>query len=399
MTADRERPPRTAVGDALYERARRRLSGGSSRSTLYVAPHPPYADHGEGWRLWDVDGHELIDLHGNYASLVHGHAFAPVVAAAREALAAGSAFGLPTASEIELAEHLAGRLPWAQQWRFAGSGTEAMMMAVRAARAASGRAGVLRFEGCYHGSWDAVLPPGARGVPAQAQFGVLSLPPGDERALRAALDEHGEDLACVLLDPMPNRAGLAPAALSFVELVREQTARLGIALIVDEVITYRLAVAGMQDSYGVHGDLVVLGKTIGGGLPIGAIGGSAALMGVFDPARADTVPHGGTFSANPVSMRAGLAALQALDADAIARINLLGEQLRAGLEELGYAVAGRGSLLKIHARDPAELWWRLYRAGVLIAPGGLLCISTPMDATVIDRALAAFASGAPANTR
>jgi glutamate-1-semialdehyde 2,1-aminomutase len=399
VSADGEKPLASAVGDGLYERARRRLPGGSSRSTLYVAPHPPYADHGEGWRLWDVDGNELIDLHGNYASLVHGHAFPPAVQAAREALAEGSAFGLPTASEIALAEQLAARLPWAEQWRFAASGTEAVMIAVRAARAASGRTGLLRFEGCYHGSWDAVLPAGARGVPKQAQHEVLSLPVGDERAFGAALDERGADLACVLLDLMPNRAGLWPAAPSFVELVREQTARRGIALIVDEVITYRLAVGGMQELYGVEADLVVLGKTIGGGLPIGALGGRAALMGVFDPARPDAVPHGGTFSANPVSMRAGRAALDALDVDAIARISLLGERLRTGLRELGYTVAGRGSLLKVHAPDPTELWWRLYRSGVLIAPGGLLCVSTPMDETVIDRALAAFARGARADTR
>jgi glutamate-1-semialdehyde 2,1-aminomutase len=387
------------AGDALYERARAHLPGGSSRSTLFVAPHPPYAHRGEGWRLQDVDGHELIDLHGNYASLVHGHAFPAVVRAAGGALAEGSAFGLPTAAEIELAECLAERLAWAEQWRFAGSGTEAVMMAVRAARAASGRVGLLRFEGCYHGSWDAVLQPGARGVPALAQHDVLTLPVGDEGALLRALDEHGERLACVLLDLMPNRAGLTPVEPAFAALVREQTARRGIALILDEVITFRLAPGGMQEIYGIEGDLVVLGKLIGGGFPIGALGGRPELMDLFDPRRPDTVPHGGTFSANPVSMRAGLAALAALDARAIARINVLGERLRAGLQERGCTVAGRGSLLKVNAPDPLELWWRLYGQGVLIAPGGLLCISTPMDEAVIERVLAAFADGPAGETR
>jgi glutamate-1-semialdehyde 2,1-aminomutase len=399
MSARDEHHPGLPVSDALYARARRRLPGGGSRSTLFVAPHPPYARRGAGWRLWDVDGNELIDLHGNYASLVHGHAFAPAVRAAGEALAEGSAFGLPTASEIELAECLAGRLAGVEQWRFAGSGTEAVMMAVRAARAATGRAGVLRFEGCYHGSWDTVVQPGARGVPAAAQHGVLSLPVGDEHAFDEALQEHGERLACVLLDLMPNRAGLRPADPAFVALVREQTARRGIVLIVDEVITFRLAVGGMQETYGICGDLVVLGKLVGGGLPIGAIGGRADLMSLFDPSRSDAVAHGGTFSANPVSMRAGRAALVALDADAIARINGLGEQLREGLRARGYRVAGRGSLLKVQARDPVELWWRLYDEGVLIAPGGLLCISTPMDEVLIERVLAAFVSGCGADTR
>ncbi|MGC2374436.1 MAG: aminotransferase class III-fold pyridoxal phosphate-dependent enzyme, partial [Solirubrobacteraceae bacterium] len=139
--------------EELYERAQRRFPGGSSRTTLFVEPHPPYARRGEGWRLIDVDGHETIDLHGDYSALVHGHAYAPVVRAARGAISEGSAFGLPTTAEVELAEHLAARLGWAERWRFTGSGTEAAMAAVRAARAQTGRDGVVRFEGCYHGAW------------------------------------------------------------------------------------------------------------------------------------------------------------------------------------------------------------------------------------------------------
>jgi glutamate-1-semialdehyde 2,1-aminomutase len=387
------RPPGggTPRADALYERALRSLPGGSSRSTVFVAPHPPYALRGEGWRVWDVDGRELVDLQCNYASLVHGHAFAPVVAAATAALAAGSAFGLPTAAEIELAEALAARVPWAERWRFAGSGTEAVMMAVRAARAATGRDGVLRFAGCYHGSWDVVTQPGARGVPRSAREDVLTLPLGDARAFEDALERDGERLACVLIDLMPNRAGLRPLDTAFAALVREQTARRGIVLIVDEIITFRLAPGGLQALYGIEGDVVTLGKLIGGGLPIGALGGRAAVMDVFDPRRADAVAHGGTFSANPVSLRAGLASLAALDAAAIARIDALGERLRAGLRRLGFEVTGRGSLAKVHVADPRALWWGCYAAGVLIAGGGLLCVSTPMDEAVIERALEAFA--------
>jgi glutamate-1-semialdehyde 2,1-aminomutase len=376
--------------EALYGRALKRLPGGNARSTVFVPPHPPYALRGEGWRLVDVDGQELIDLQGNYTALVHGHAFAPAVRAAAAALAEGSAFGLPTAAEVEMAECLAARLPAGERWRFAGSGTEAVMTAVRGARAFTGRDGLLRFAGCYHGSWDAVTQPGARGVPAGARRDVVTVPFGDEDAFRAALAEHGGRLACVLIDLMPNRAGLRPASPSFAAAVREETARRGIVLIVDEVITLRLAVGGAQEAWGIEGDLVVLGKLIGGGLPAGAIGGRAEVMDVFDPRLPDAVAHGGTFSANPVSLRAGLAALAALDAAAIARINALGELLRAGLADLGCEVTGRGSLLKVHAPDPVEMWRRLYREGVLIAVGGLMCISTPMDETVIDKALAAF---------
>jgi glutamate-1-semialdehyde 2,1-aminomutase len=376
--------------DELYERARGQIPGGSSRTTLFVPPHPPYAERGEGCKLIDVDGHELIDLHGNYSALVHGHAFAPVLRAASAALAQGASFGLPTAAEVELAELLAARVPWAERWRFAGSGTEAAMAAVRAARAATGRERIVRFAGCYHGSAGELLQPGAPGVPGSAQSDVLTLPLGDEQAFRAALSEQGGQVAGVLLDLMPNRAGLRPVASEFAAVVRAETASRGIALILDEVITFRLATGGLHALYGIEGDLIVLGKAIGGGLPVGAVGGRPRWLDVFDAARADAVPIAGTFTANPVSMRAGLAALAALDADAIARIDALGERLRAGLRAQGHELTGRGSLLKLHAHDRPRLWWRLYREGVLIAADGLMCVSTAMDEQTIDDALAAF---------
>jgi glutamate-1-semialdehyde 2,1-aminomutase len=392
--AGRPLPPASVPGSAsserLYERADARFPGGASRTTLYVDPHTPYARRGEGWRLIDTDGHELVDLHGDYSALVHGHAFAPVVAAATRALAEGSAFGLPTAAEVELAEHLAERVGWAPRWRFAGSGTEAVMAAVRAARAATGREVVVRFADCYHGAWDALAAPGARGVPAGAKGAVVSVALGDGEGLLAALDRHEGQVACVLLDLMPYRAGLRPLERDFAHLVRAETARRGIVLILDEVITFRMGAGGAGRLWGIEGDLVTLGKVIGGGLPIGALGGSPEVMDVFDPRCPDAVQVAGTFSANPVSMRAGLAALRALDGEAIARIDALGERLRAGLAEQGYEVTGRGSLLKLHSERLPELWWRLYREGVLIATSGLACVCTPMDDAVIDRVLAAF---------
>ncbi|HXC23287.1 MAG TPA: aminotransferase class III-fold pyridoxal phosphate-dependent enzyme [Solirubrobacteraceae bacterium] len=374
----------------LYERALHSLPGGNARSTLFVAPHPPYAARGEGCEIVDVDGHRTIDLQNNYTALVHGHAFPPVLRAATAALEEGSAFGLPTLSEIELAECLAARTGWAQSWRFANSGTEAVMMAVRAARAATGRDGLLRFANCYHGSWDAVVRRGSHGVPAVAQRDVLTLELGDEGAFLAALDEHDGRIAAVLLDLMPNRAGLQPLDPSFVQLVRAQTQRRGIALVLDEVITFRLAPGGLHSLYGIEGDLIALGKMIGGGFPVGAVGGLGAFMDVFDPRRPDAVAHGGTFSANPVTMRAGLAALGAFELAEIERINALGERLRAGLRARGWSVSGQGSLLQIHAQDPTALWWRLYEVGVLTAGNGLMCISTPMDGGIVDRVLLAF---------
>jgi glutamate-1-semialdehyde 2,1-aminomutase len=380
------------VSQSLYERALESLPGGNSRSTLFVAPHPPYAARGEGCEVIDVDGRKAIDLQNNYTALIHGHAFAPAVRAATGALAEGSAFGLPTKSEIELAECLAGRVGWAKHWRFANSGTEAVMMAVRAARAAPGRKGLVRFADCYHGSWDAVVEIGSPGVPAATQSDVLTLELGDGQAFVAALEEHEGQLAAVLLDLMPNRAGLRPLDASFAALVREETARRGIALVIDEVITFRLAPGGLHSLYGIEGDLIVLGKMIGGGLPVGAVGGRETLMEVFDPRRPDAVAHGGTFSANPVTMRTGLAALSAFGPADIERIDALGDRLREGLRERGWPVAGKGSLLRLGTRDPVGLWWRLFEAGVLIAGNGLLCLSTPMDEQTVARVLDAFES-------
>jgi glutamate-1-semialdehyde 2,1-aminomutase len=375
----------------LYERACIRFPGGGSRTTLYVGPYPPYALQGEGWRVRDVDGHESIDLHGNYSALVHGNAFAPVVVAARAALEQGSAFGLFTASEVELAECLAARVGWAERWRFTGSGSEAVMAAVRAARARTGRDRVVRFADCYHGGWDALAAPDALGTPEGVRRRLLTLPLGDREALLSALEEHEGQLACVLLDLMPNRAGLRPVERSFAQLVREQTSARGVALILDEVITFRMALGGMQALYGIEGDMVTLGKLIGGGLPAGALGGRPEWMDVFDPSRPDGVALAGTFAANPVSMSAGLAALDALNAGEIERIDVLGERLRAGLTRLGYEVTGAGSLCKLHAADISALWRRLYGEGVLIAADGLACTSTAMDEAVVDRALDRFA--------
>jgi glutamate-1-semialdehyde 2,1-aminomutase len=387
------------VSRSLYERASRHIAGGSSRSTLFTPPFPRYAARGSGHMVVDVDGHELIDLHGNYTSLVHGNAFPPVLAAAREALADGSCFGLPTLAEVELAEHLAERVPWAPRWRFTGSGTEAVMAAVRTARAFTGRDLIVRFAGCYHGGADALLKDGAPGVPAAAQADVLTLALGDHDALTAAIETRGDRIAAVLLDLMPNRAGLSPVEQSFATLARELTAAHGSLLILDEVITFRLAPAGLHALYGIEPDLLTLGKIIGGGLPCGALAGRAEVMGVLDPALPDDVPLAGTFSANPVTMRAGLAALQALDASAIARIDMLGERLRAGLLARGYTIAGRGSLLKIHSPELAKLWRRLYAEGVLIAADGLCCVCTAMDEAVIDAALDRFAEAADGRQR
>jgi len=327
--------------DDLYARALGHLPGGNSRTTVYLAPHPPYARGGSGCLVRDEDGNELIDLQNNYTALIHGHAHPGVTAAAIAAIQDGSAFGLPTRHEVALAAELGARVPAGERWRFANSGTEAVMIAIRAARAYTGRDAILRFDGAYHGGYDAVAGPGSPGVPASVGGDVVVAPAGDADALLAALQANGERLAAVIVDPVPNRAGLRPADPDYLTLLRAETERLGILLISDEVLTFRLGPSGALGRYGLRPDLITLGKLIGGGFPVGAVGGREDIMAVFDPRRADAVGHGGTFSANPVTLRAGLAALEAWDEREIDRLNRLGDGLRAALQAQDTAVLER----------------------------------------------------------
>ncbi|AXB42708.1 aspartate aminotransferase family protein [Amycolatopsis albispora] len=362
------------------DRARRVLPGGNTRTTIFVPPHPPYAVSGEGAVLTDDTGHRVIDGNNNYTSLIHGHAHPDVLAAAIEAAQRGTAFGLPTHAEVALAEHLRDRTG-IEQWRFCNSGSEAVLMLLRAARAHTGRDLVVRFEGSYHGTGDALVSPDAPGVAPSA---VLVLPQHDLGALTAAMREHGDRVAAVLIDLMPNHAGLAPADPAYVEALRDLTRQHGALLAIDEIITFRLHEGGLHRTYGIEPDLVAVGKVIGGGFPVGAIGGSAEVLAPFAPA-AGAVSWGGTFNANPVTMAAGLTALTLFGTAEIAALNQRGDELRSRLRAEGVAVNGSGSLLRLMTPDPTRLWWDLYRRGVLIGTNGLLALSTAMTPDHLDQ--------------
>lgn len=364
--------------DELRRRGARVLPPGNSRASLYVPPSPPYAVAGGGAVVTDAEGRRLIDCNNNYTSLVHGHARPEVVAAAVAAMQQGSAFGLPTEAEIELAEALTRRFDRDLRWRFANSGTEAVMMAVRAARTHTGRDLVVRLDGAYHGTYDQVVGAREPGVPEAVRAMTLAVPQDDEAALVAAFRAHGERVAAVLVDLMPNRAGLRPLSPSFVAAVQREAAASGALVIVDEVITFRLGVAGLQSAYGLAPDLTVLAKIIGGGFPVGAVGGRADVMACFDPGRPEPIHWGGTFSANPVSMAAGAAAMALYDEAVADALNRRGEALRGALADAGVEVAGRGSLLRLFLDDGGTAWWEIYRAGVLVSSNGLMALSTAM---------------------
>lgn len=404
----------------LYERAKASLPGGNTRTTVYMKPFPIYAARGEGCRVWDVDGVARIDCINNFTAAIHGYAVPQIVEAASRQIALGSAFGLPTESEIELAELIADRVASVDHVRFTNSGTEAVMMALKAARAYTGRPKIAKCEGAYHGSydyaeisldsspetWGSNAPnsvPYAKGTPAGVMEDVITIPFNDAEAARDLIRAHGSKLAAVLIDPMPNRAGLVPADAEFIRVLREETTKAGILLIFDEVISFRLAYAGAQSIWDVRPDLTCFGKIIGGGFPVGAVGGSAEVMSVFDPTKGKpALPHGGTFSANPVTMRAGLVSMQLLDQAAYDHLDKIGNIVRVGINAAlrkhkipGIAV-GQGSLLKVHFKNgPVKDYRSVYpnkeeaarldafvrgllNNGVLAASYGLMALSTAM---------------------
>ncbi|TQK30625.1 aminotransferase class III-fold pyridoxal phosphate-dependent enzyme [Arthrobacter sp. SLBN-53] len=364
--------------DGLFARAVDVMPGGNTRTTVFVAPHPPYARRGEGPYVIDSTGHRTIDCNNNYTALIHGHADREILQAATAAAAQGTAFGLPTGYEVEMAEVLRARTGL-QQWRFCNSGTEAVMMMVRGARAHTGRDLIVRFDGSYHGTYDGVVSAQAAGVPGGVARDVLVLPQNDIDAFGDAMARYGHRVAAVLLDLMPNRAGLTPVSGDFVAAARRLASDCGALLTIDEVITFRLGVGGLHHQYGVTPDLVSLGKVIGGGYPVGAVGGRAEVLKSFSPLDDGSVAWGGTFSANPVTMAAGMAALRRFDACEVAELNARGDELRRRLSATGLAVNGRGSLLRLLVEDVQRTWWRLYEAGVLAGTNGLLALSTAMS--------------------
>ncbi|WP_313817132.1 aminotransferase class III-fold pyridoxal phosphate-dependent enzyme [Citricoccus sp.] len=376
--------------DALSRRATKVMTRGNTRSTLFVPPAPPYAVRGEGAHIVDQLGGRVIDANNNYTSLIHGHAHPRITAAVAEVVGSGTAFGLPTEQEVELAELLSARTGQ-ERWRFSNSGTEAVMTAVRAARSYTGRGILIRFEGSYHGTSDAVVSRTAPGITAGVRSDVVVLPQGNVEAFDEVIAEHGDRVAAVLIDLMPNRAGLVPADPAFVEHIREATRAVGALMIVDEVISLRLSLGGLAAEYGADPDLITAGKIIGGGFPIGAVGGRADVLAVFDPLADTSVGWGGTFSANPVSMTAGRVAMQLFDAEAVQRLNGAGDRLRESLLAAGVAVTGRGSLMRLREPgEPADLWWAAYERGVMIGTNGLISLSTAMteqDLATIERSI------------
>jgi len=397
VDAYRARTPRSA---GLFERASRSLPGGSTRTTIFNAPYPPYMVRGEGIRTWDVDGNEYRDFLGNYTSLILGHAHPEVVAAVEAQVRRGSAFAAPTETEIELAEEIRRRVPSIERIRFTNSGTEATMFALRAARAFTGRPLIAKFESAYHGTHDTALA-WSPGVPQATSDQVVELPWADPDGVERAIAGHERALAAIIIEPVQGAGGVRVADAAFLAFLRELTDRIGALLIFDEVIAFRIGPNGAQGRIGgARPDLTTLGKIIGGGYPSGAFGGREDVMAQFDATRPGALSHGGTFNGNPVAAAAGLATLRHLTPDRYAALERLGDRLRdaiaAGIEREGLDahVGGVASIFQVfpgpELRAPdgltahQALFLGLLLDGFHLAPRGMGAISTPATERDVD---------------
>ena len=360
---------RGSVSAEWRDRAEDLFPGGVNspvRAYRAVSGEPPIIMRGEGARVWDADGVEYLDFVGAFGPLILGHAHPRVVAALTRQASRGGPFGATSPTEVELAERIREAMPSMERLRFVSSGTEAVMSALRLARAATSRELIVKFEGGYHGHVDSLLAqagsglatlalPASAGVPAAVASGTLLARYNDLDSVRESFAAHGEAIAAVIVEPVAANMGVVPPADGFLEGLRALTRDNGALLIFDEVITgFRVGRGGAQARYGIEPDLTTLGKIIGGGLPVGAYGGRADLMSLIAPS--GHVYQAGTLSGHPLAMAAGCATLDLLGPDSYEGLEARSARLEAGLfrtiEEVGAAasVSRVGSLLTLFFR-------------------------------------------------
>ncbi|MCL4517930.1 MAG: aspartate aminotransferase family protein [Thaumarchaeota archaeon] len=396
----------TRTSKKRYDRALRVIPSGTHRGVIFYKPYPVYCRSAKGSRIWDVDGTERIDYCFNYSSIILGHLNTRVISRIRQELECGLGRGQPTVYEVDLAEKVAKLVPAAEKVKFTVTGTEACMNAIRAARAFTRKNKVIMFEGAYHGSSDSVSVDGlafqSQGIPPDVQKQVMILPFNKPEILEREIRNNRDQVAAVLLEPILAAGGTIIPSPDFSKRVREITEKFGIVMIMDEIVTgFRIARGGWQEKYKVQPDLATLGKNITGGMPGGAVVGTAEIMDdVYaypEHAGSPKTPLSGTFNAHPISMVAGLATLEQLTSDLFERIGVTSSNLRRGFVKIcaDLKIAGQApgidsifqyyfsekeiKTFKIASSANKMLRWyldiALLNSGVYLAPGHFCCTS------------------------
>lgn len=391
---------RNVKSHAMYEKACRWMPGGNTRTGLHYEPFPLTFLRGEGANLWDADGHSYLDFLGDFTNGIYGHNNAVIRQAVSQALDNGTSFGGVSIYEAKLAALICERFSSIETVRFCNSGTEANLLALSLARLATGRKKILAFREAYHGS---VLTFSEAGARIQAPFDVILADYNDIDGTIVLIDQHRDDLAAVIVEPMMGAAGCIPGDQKFMDALRVSTERYNIVLLFDEVLTSRLSPGGAQQIFKITPDLTSLGKYIGGGFTFGAFGGRKDLMERFDPRAPDHIVHSGTFNNNIATLAAGTAGFgKVYTPDVNTKLNKSGDSLRLRINNLAdtqgqrLMATGLGSVMHLHfsdrpIRSPRDiphndekltqlLHIKLIEAGYIIASRGLVALSLPLTA-------------------
>jgi len=396
---------RTPTSAALMAQAARVMPGGNTRTTNFHPPYPLVVERGEGPWIYDVDKHRYLDLFCNGLSLIHGHAYAPVREAVAAAMQRGTAWSGASREQIAYAEMLCARIDPIESLRFTNSGSEAGMLAVKAARHITGRPYIVKAIGAYHGCYED-LEAGLYGR-GDIEGRALAVPFNHLDAFERVMARHGRKVAAVVIEPVLVTGRVVAPEPGFLKGLEALARRYDALTILDDCLMLRLAVGGSVEKFDLEPDLVVLGKFLGGGMPFGAFGGSQKIMSIFDPTRSGALFHGGSFNGNLIGCAAGLVTLRDLTRERIEAMDAACARLRAALakraDELGLEIilSGIGSVLGVafaadprrHEDDPSALGlaslFHLACAneGLMIGPGGILTVSTVHDESAISFAV------------